>query len=50
MSPALYIARINAHIKLRTQLLAALDKAINEVGAKKVALAIADKAKARAAA
>lgn len=48
MSSTQYIARVNAHMQLRAQLLAALDKAIGEVGQKHVALALIDKVKAAA--
>lgn len=43
-----YIARINEHMRLRAQLLAALDKAISEVGQEHVALALIDKVKTAA--
>lgn len=43
-----YIARMNAHMKTRAQLLAALDKAINEIGREQVALALIDKVKTAA--
>ena len=45
MSSTQYIARMNAHMKVRAQLLAALDKAISEVGQEQVALALLDKVK-----
>lgn len=48
MSSTQYIARMNAHMKKRTQLLAALDKAISKVGCKQVALALIDKVKTEA--
>lgn len=48
MSSIQYIARMNAHMKKRTQLLAALDKAIKEVGREQVALALIEKVKTEA--
>ena len=45
MSSTQYVAKMNEHIKLRAQLLAALDKAISEVGQEQVALAMIDKVK-----
>ena len=48
MSSKQYIARVNAHMSLHAQLLAALDKAINEIGQKQVALSLIDKVKAAA--
>jgi len=38
---------MNSHMKKRAQLLAALDKAISEIGYKQVALALIDKAKTK---
>lgn len=48
MSSIQYIARMNAHMKKRMQLLAALDKAIREVGREQVALALIEKVKTEA--
>ena len=48
MSSTQYIAKMNAHMKRRAQLLSALDKAVNQVGHKKIALALADKVKTTA--
>lgn len=48
MSSTQYIARVNAHMSMRAQLLVALDKAINEIGREQVALALIDKVKTAA--
>ena len=48
MSSKQYIASVNAHMSLHAQLLAALDKAINEIGQKQVALSLIDKVKTAA--
>ena len=46
MSSTHFIARMNDHIAKRAQLLAALDKAISNVGQEQVARALINKAKA----
>lgn len=48
MSSAQYIAKVNAHMKRRVQLLSALDKAISQVGRENVAMSLVDKAKVSA--
>ena len=48
MSSTKYIATMNEHMKMRAQLLVALDKAIIEVGQEQVALALVDKVKTSA--
>lgn len=48
MSQQTYVANLKKHMQRRAQLLAALDKAIAEVGPEKVAMAFVEKEKTSA--